>query len=389
MFDPEHRREGYLNLWSGWSVEPKPGDWTNFKQLIETVLADGDREYSEYILNWCAYLFQYPGRQAEVALCFRGQKGVGKSTLGRVLADLCGRHGLHISNPNHLTGRFNLHLRDCIMLFADEAFWAGDKTGESTLKQLVTEPSIMYEGKGANAEMGKNLVHIVVASNSDWIVPTSIGDERRFAVFDANNKRQVPANAPDSHPNKKFFDDLHKQLRDGGLAGFLHDMLTRDIRGWHPRGNVPTTGALAEQAIHSMSPFEQWFFDMVQDKQVPGGAACGGNWYNEEIFVFCDDLYNDFSADLQQRRISHIPSKNAFGLSLKKMLGGKFARNRVRVHPNAMVTNAGADGRAWAYRLPSLKTLNNVFDKYLEALNSVQTRKVDLPEKVFRAQKRS
>lgn len=369
VFDPEHKRPGYLNLWSGWSVEPKPGDWSLFKELIETVLADGNPKYAKYILDWCAYLFQYPGRQAEVALCFRGQKGVGKSTLGRVLAELCGRHGLHISNPNHLTGRFNLHLRDCVLLFADEAFWAGDKAGESTLKQLVTEPSVMYEGKGANAEMGKNLVHVVVASNSDWIVPTSIGDERRFAVFDANNLRQR---------DEVFFNALHAQLQNGGIAGFLHDMLTRDIRGWHPRGNVPVTEALAEQAVHSMTPFEMWFFDLVQNGQLPGGTACCGDWRKETVWAFCDDLYNDFVQGLQERRVTFIPSKNAFGLSLKKLLEGGFERTRVRVHPGSMQTNS-ADNRAWAYRIPSLKILNNVFEKYLQAMGNVQTRKMDKP----------
>jgi len=32
-----------------------------------------------------------------------------------------------------LVGNFNAHLIDCVLLFADEAFWAGDKQGENTL----------------------------------------------------------------------------------------------------------------------------------------------------------------------------------------------------------------------------------------------------------------
>ena len=37
-----------------------------------------------------------------------------------------GQHALKISNAKHLVGNFNSHLRDCVFLFADEAFFAGD-----------------------------------------------------------------------------------------------------------------------------------------------------------------------------------------------------------------------------------------------------------------------
>lgn len=47
-------------------------------------------------------------------------------------------------------------LRDCIALFADEAFWAGDRAGESVLKMLVTEPVIPIEGKGRDLVLVPN-----------------------------------------------------------------------------------------------------------------------------------------------------------------------------------------------------------------------------------------
>lgn len=126
------------------------------------------------------------------------------------LAELAGASGLHIANPSQLVGRFNSHLQNCILLFADEAFWAGDKAGESVLKALVTEPTITYEGKGRDAVSGKNLIHIVMASNSDWVVPAGLGDERRFAVFEVNGSRRG---------DKAFFDALNAQLYGNDRAG--------------------------------------------------------------------------------------------------------------------------------------------------------------------------
>ena len=54
---------------------------------------------------------------------------------------------MQIFNPAQLVGRFNEHLRDCVLLFGDEAFYAGDKQHESVLKGLIAEPFLQMEGK--------------------------------------------------------------------------------------------------------------------------------------------------------------------------------------------------------------------------------------------------
>ncbi|MDN5420655.1 MAG: bifunctional DNA primase/polymerase [Pseudomonadales bacterium] len=252
IFDPSRDHDRWLNLWKGWSVQAKSASWSLLRELIRDVLTDGDAEAFEYVLNWIAHLVQRPAEVAEVAIAFRGAKGTGKGTLGRALADLAGAHGLPISSPEHLVGRFNSHLQNCVLLFADEAFWAGDKAGESKLKQLVTEPTITYEGKGRDAVVGKNLIHIIIASNSEWVVPAGMDGERRFAAFDVNEHRRG---------DKDFFSNLRRQLYDdGGLAGLLYDMQRRDIAGWHPRDNIPQNRALAQQKLQGMQKDALWFW---------------------------------------------------------------------------------------------------------------------------------
>jgi hypothetical protein len=284
-------------------------------------------------------------------------KGVGKGTLGRLLADICGRHGLPIASPQLLTGRFNLHLRDCILLFADEAFWAGDKAGEGTLKQLITEPRIMYEGKGSNAETGRNLVHVVMASNLDWVVPASIADERRFAVFDVD---------PKFKGDQEFWEAVNTELDNGGRAAFLHDMLARDISRFHPRNNLPVTEALAEQAMHSMDPIEEWFFGLIVGEQLPARVD-DVNWHEREVGVWCSAFYEDYIQGLGHKaRFSDNPT--AFGLRLKKLCGGRFARKQKKV-PEGSFLKAGMDGRAWFYVLPSLSDLKKKYAHILKAIN--------------------
>jgi hypothetical protein len=110
-------------------------------------------ESAAYILKFAAWCLQNPGERAEVALVFRGEKGTGKGTFARALKDIFGQHGLHIFSAKHLTGNFNAHLRTCLLLFSDEAFWAGDKQGESTLKGLLDRAhhDDRAEGRGRGA----------------------------------------------------------------------------------------------------------------------------------------------------------------------------------------------------------------------------------------------
>ena len=57
-------------------------------------------------------------------------------------------HALQITHAKHLTGAFNAHMRTVLFMFADEAFFAGDKANEGALKGLITEDYRVNEGKG-------------------------------------------------------------------------------------------------------------------------------------------------------------------------------------------------------------------------------------------------
>ncbi len=355
IFDPERSHDSWLNLWKGWSVEPRKGDWSLMKQLILDVLVDGSHEHYEYVLNWIAYMVQYPSRAAEVALCFRGEKGTGKGTLGRAVAELAGSSGMHISSPEHLTGRFNSHLQNCICLFADEAFWAGDKAGEAKLKQLVTEPTIAYEGKGRDAIMGKNLIHIIMAANGDWVVPAGLDGERRFGVFEVNNLRKG---------DTAFFDAINDQMyRDGGLAAMLHDLLVRDLGKWAPRNNVPATKALMKQKILSMDDVERWWYGKLIDGFLPDAK---GEWHeDDEVVVIKEQLRADYIEFAKEQRAYRPADQVAFGMRMNKLV---TLRN-TQTKPGDEVYGIKCDrlGRAAAYGIPSLARCRSAFEAKMGA----------------------
>lgn len=249
----------YLNLWSGFAVTPVEGCWDRMRAHIVEVLAAGDRASAEYIWRYAAWAVQNPGERAEVALVFRGEKGTGKGTFANALKNIFGQHGLQIWHPKHFIGAFNAHLRNCLLLYADEAFWAGDKQGESILKGMLTEPTLMIEQKGVDATPWKNRLHVVMTANNEWVVPAS-HDERRYVVMDVSSCKLG---------DEGYFAALHAELRNGGLAAMLHAMLAADLKGWHPRKIINTKGLMA-QKLRSLAPFYEWWEQILQAGLVPG-----------------------------------------------------------------------------------------------------------------------
>lgn len=276
-------------------------------------------------------------------MCFKGEKGTGKGTLGRAAAMLAGSHGLHISSPEHLVGRFNSHLQNCICLFADEAFWAGDKAGEAKLKQLVTEPTIAYEGKGRDAVMGKNHVHIIMAANGDWVVPAGLDGERRFAVFAVNSKRRG---------DKAFFKALNDQLyEEGGIEGMLFDLLSRDIKGWAPRDEVPATKALVDQKVLTMDDVERWWYNKLLDGMLPNAR---GDWHETGVVVVKEHLRADYLEFAKEQRVYRPADPVAFGMRLNKLLNGEMANTQVKPDDTDYMVKVDRMGRASASKIPAL-----------------------------------
>jgi hypothetical protein len=268
---------GKLNLWRGWGVAPRRGDWGLMREHIFEVMAARDDDVDLYTLNWLAWAVQHPDEQPEVALVFKGERGTGRGTLGKAMCKLFGQHARHISSPAHLTGRFNAHLRQISFLFCDESYAPGDKSAEGTLKRVITEPTLTIEPKGRDVMEEPNRVHAMLASNEDWIIPAG-AHERRFQMQDVASSHRQDAS---------WFAPLYEELRNGGYEAMLFDLLERDLGDWHPR-QIVHTAALTDQQEQSLSPLDSWLFELLQTGVLTGADSIQpdraiSNRYKEEI----------------------------------------------------------------------------------------------------------
>lgn len=331
LFDPtpDASHEGMYNLWRGWAVDPRKGDWSKMRALVKDVLCAGDQASYDYVVKWMAHMVQHPARPAEVAMVFKGSKGSGKGTFCRALTELAGKHGRHVTSPEHFTGRFNEHLADTIMLFVDEGFWAGDKKAEGQLKGLITEKSMSYEGKGKPIFEGPNQLHVVMASNEDWVVPAT-HDERRFAVFEADD------NAAKAFPHFAALNEDDGPERDKMLSAMLYDLMHMELGDWHPRKDVPQTQALIDQKLEGFrkSPLDGWWYSCLENGEV--------NMLNGVMAHWPDSwMAGPEEKDLMLTSL-HVSTKEALGISktkLAKYLGqaGVIMGDKVRNSQNQKV----------------------------------------------------
>jgi len=261
-----------LNIWRGWGVKPQRGVWRRLREHIGEVLADGNAEADEYILNWTAAGYQRPGRKRGVAIVFMGGEGVGKGTYGHVVRRTYGSHGLYISQPSQLTGKFNRHLWTVCFVFADEAFFAGDRVGEGVLKSLITDPSMMVEPKGVDSFLVPNCLDLMMASNDKWVVP--VGDHgRRFAVF-AVNPRWGKNHCSDGERNA-YFKALYEEVNNGGVEAMMWDLAQRDLDGWHAEA-FPVTAALIKQKQQTLRGFDKALESWLQTGVLPRNKKWSG-----------------------------------------------------------------------------------------------------------------
>lgn len=328
----------HFNLWRGFAVKSVKGSWKLMKKHIFLIICGGDKKLFIYVMGWLARMIQQPGLPGEVALVLQGEKGTGKGMLINALCIIFGQHACHVFSSKHVSGHFNGHLEDTILLFPDEAFFAGDKASEQVLKGLITEPTIPIERKFVDLKIAPNMLHIIMASNSDWVVPAGI-DERRYCVLKVSSVQKG---------NHGYFEALMQEIENGGLEAMLYDLQHWDISAFNVR-EVPQTPGLLEQKLQSMDPIPAWWYMKLQD----GSISQCHDWESLPTkLVYQDYLETTSKMSGQIRKANEI----SFGMAFAKLLPDGWPQKKKQ--PKNTITQA----RIQHYVLPPLNECRAYFD---------------------------
>jgi len=297
-FAPDMQILERYNLWRGWSVEGVEGDVEPWLDFVTNVIADGNEAYATYIIAWAAQMIQNPMTKVGVGLVLRGRKGTGKTKFGEILGGLVKAHHKIVSRAEHVTGNFNRHLEDTLLLQADEAYWAGAKASEGALKDLLTNPNITIERKGVDAYTAPNYTRILFTSNEDFVVPATL-DERRFAVFDVGECRKQ---------DSEYFSALDNWYNACGASALLHYLRNFNLSNINLR-LVPQTDALTDQKLEALDNVTEWLYNCLQNGEIRENRV-GGNvvQFGEETPKA--EIYDIYVSSLKGNKFE-VPMKSA------------------------------------------------------------------------------
>ena len=362
LFDPklppnnDEDDVSYYNLWKGFSIKPKKGSWSLFREHIEKNIAP---TCHEWVLKWMARIVQDPGGDRPgTTIVLRGKQGTGKGVFANSFGNLLGDHYSIINNIEHLTGRFNKEILTTLLLYIDEATWGGDISMAGMLKNLITESKRRMEAKNVDAIYIENHLNLIIASNNKWVVPGGLR-ERRFLVLDVSDKHMQ---------DRDYFGKIIKQLRNGGYEAMMYDLKRLEYKLDELR-EIPKTEGTRDQSLRSLDLPERFWYSRLEEGRL---VDAHDFW---KFRVVTDKLYSQYVEYCKTRSFNRrIEEKSHFSRAL-------------RVICPSMETKLVRDGgnRFYCIIVPDLKTCRKEFDMNVTGALSIEwpdiAEPMNIPEK--------
>jgi tRNA A37 threonylcarbamoyladenosine biosynthesis protein TsaE len=349
-FSPDGAPEGQYNLYRGFAVEPREGDCSKILAHVKENICHSNEDLYRWIIGWFAQIVQHPTEKPGTAIAIRGPQGAGKTIFARYFGSLFGDHYMLVNTPRFIHGRFNGHLTSCLLLHADEGFWAGDLGAAGVLKDMVTNDVQMIELKGKEAFRLPNYIRLLITTNADWVVPAGF-EERRFAVLDIGTEKMQ---------NHHYFTAISHEMNNGGREALLDHLLNFDLSLVNLR-KIPITDALLEQKLESLEPVQKWWLEVLRRGYLPrrDRDAVKGVWMRE---CTAEDLLADYRIFTAATHAQRRSTETALGIGLRKLVPGlKRGKLVVRLY--------NADGeysaKLQSYEFPELEMCRKAMEKKL------------------------
>jgi len=354
IFAPGEDHPGFFNLYQGFTVKPEAGDCSLYWDHVREVICNGNNEHYQYLRKWMAHMIQRPGELPGVGIVVTGKQGTGKGVFVEALGELIGIHYMVLYRLDQVTGRFNNHLRDVLLLYANEAVTTGDKASEGVIKGLITDPTLPIEQKFVDVVQIKNCLRLIVTSNDERPVPIGM-DDRRFLVLEASDAYKE---------DKAYFGNLLRQMDAGGTEALMYDLMTEDLTGFDVR-TAPRSRYSFDVKLRGAEPIDRWWYEKLCDGVTVGNSEHDRPTEWQQV-VPRDVLHKDFLAFCTTHRLGTM-DKPIFGKRLQCLMPGQVVgqkRPTVRISAGPGTT---VERRTWCYSLPTLDQCREAFQAYSKA----------------------
>lgn len=259
-----HFVDGNLNAWSGWGVEPTPGDVGPWKTLLDKLFGK-DKGARNYFEKWCACPLQQPGIKMFVAaVIWAVQQGIGKSAIGYTLKRIYGENAAEI-NEKHLSDRdnFNDWQKNKQFVFGDDVASSDKRALASVIKNMISQEEVWINIKHVPKFSIPDVMNYYFTSNHPDAFFLDDGD-RRFFIHN-----------PKDWPTPEWFRAVYVPWMKGdGPSHLFHHLLHLDLTGFEPHAPAMSTEDKRAMISAGQSALGAWVRDL---RDTPENVLRAGN----------------------------------------------------------------------------------------------------------------
>lgn len=257
-YAPGHGRfhQGDYNSWSGWGVEPAPGDVAPFLQLLDHLFTgtENEPEAREWFMRWLAFPLQNPGVKMYSSAVMHGRRhGTGKSMVGYTMGKIYGRNFTEIRQKN-LHADFNEWAEGRQFILADDVTGSNKREDADILKNLITQQELRVNVKFLPSYVVPDVINYFFTSNQ----PDAFfleDDDRRYFIHEVF----VPP-LPE-----EFYVEYGLWLDSDGPAAVFDYLLQLDLGGFNPAAPALMTEAKRRMLADVQSDLGSWVRRLLAD----------------------------------------------------------------------------------------------------------------------------
>lgn len=201
--------EGGRVLWNAYKpsgIRPKAGDAGPFLRYLEHLFPVEGERFA--VMRWIATLIARRDIRMHYSLLLISKtQGVGKSTLGTILAALLGDSNVSFPSQSAFETQFNSWADGKLLIFVNEIYTNGNAKVYDHLKNFITDDEIEINQKHIRPYRIKNWSVIVACSNS-----------RKALFLPDEDRRWLVPTVTEELRDRSEWEALHAWLRSGGLG---------------------------------------------------------------------------------------------------------------------------------------------------------------------------
>lgn len=221
-------------------------------------------EYRRVVMDWLAYVVQYPGRKIRWAILFQGGEGCGKTFFFEAMKAVLGNDHAKLVNKSSVSSQWNEWAVGAQVVAIEEIRVVGANRYDvmNSLKELITNDMVPINQRAKDTRTVRNVTNYILFSNHHDALALAQGD-RRYCVLKSRLQLKEDIKALGTDYFQRLFDMLAENA--GGLRYVLENhQISEDF---NPNGPAPRTVYLEEIIDDTADEIQSIIKNVVSDDE--------------------------------------------------------------------------------------------------------------------------